>query len=259
MNALIATLRYVLITAIRDRMVAAILVAQLAVLSGAELMASTALMEGRAFGLALAGGGIRAMMVLGLITFVSFHVRRMEETREIEVILTRPISRSLFILAYFAAYGVVATLLALCAGFLLGLGFGGFDMGLAEWQVSLILECLIVVALSLFSALSLGSATASVIASLGFYLLCRLGAYFRAISEHHTGVLEDSAADRAVHWAIEMISSVLPRLDLFGQGNWLVHGPDSVAWGMGTLAGQTVAAVALLLLATIFDLHRKRF
>jgi len=258
MNALIVTFRYVLITAIRDRMVAAILVAQLAILGGASLMASSALAEGQAMGLAMAGEGFRAVMVIGLITFISFHVRRMEETREIEAILTRPISRATFVIAYFIGYAGIAALLSLVAGPLLLAGFAAGGPGLAEWQASLVLECLIVVAIALFCALSLGSATASVMAGTGLYMLGRLGAFFRAIAEAHTGVLTNSGADRVARWTIEALTAVLPRLDLFGQGRWLVYGPGG-GWGLTTLALQTVIIVPLLLLATVRDLQIKRY
>jgi len=257
-NALAATVRYVLLTAYRDRLALAILAAQLSVLAGSELVAVAALSENLAVGLATAGTMMRAVMVLGLITFVSFHVRRMEETREIEVILTRPISRPTFVLAYFVAYSGLALLLALPAGLLLGVGYGTWTAGLAEWQASLMLECLVLVALSLFCALSLGSATASVMAASGLYLMCRLGAYLRAISEQHTGLLAHPAADKAARLSVEIIAAVLPRLDLFGQGSWLVYGPGG-AWGLGLLAVQTVVTIAVLLLATIRDVNARRF
>jgi len=258
MNALAATVRYVLLTAYRDRLAIAILAAQLAVLAGSELMAAAALSENLAVGLATAGAMMRAVMALGLITFISFHVRRMEETREIEVILTRPISRPVFVLANFGAYSGLALLLAMPAGLLLGVGYGAWTSGLVEWQASLMLECLVLVALSLFCALSLGSATVSVMAATGFYVMCRLGAYFRAISEQHTGMLDNPVVDTTARLAIEVVSAVLPRLDLFGQGNWLVYGPGG-AWGIWTLTGQAAISVAVLLLATIRDVGARRF
>jgi len=258
MNALAATFRYVLITAIRDRMVAAILAGHIAVLGGAALMAASALTEGRYTGLAMAGEAMRAVMVLGLITFISFHVRRMEETREIEAILTRPISRWAFVLAYFGAYAGIAVLLALCTAPLLFFAFSANGMGLIEWQASLLLECLIIVAISLFCALSLGSATASVMGGVGLYAICRLGAFFRAISENHTGILDQPGADRIANWVVEGLAAVLPRLDLFGQGRWLIYGPGG-GWGVRELLVQAAITVPLLLLATIRDLTIKRY
>ena len=258
MNALVATLRYVLITALRDRMIAAILLAQVAALGGASLMAASALAEGRAMGLTMAGEAFRIIMVLGIITFISFHTRRMEETREIEAILARPISRGSFVVAYFTAYGGIGIGLALVATPLLALGFGAWGWGLAVWQASLMLECLIVVAIALFCALSLPSATASVLAGVGLYLLCRMAAFFRAVAEAHTGVLGNPALDKVAHWVVEILAAAVPRLDLFGQGQWLVYGPGG-AWGLKELLLQTVVIVSLLLLATVRDMLIRRF
>lgn len=257
MYPLLATLRYVLITAVRDRMVAAILIGQAAVVGGAALLAAAALDEGRATGLAIAGEGLRGIMTLGLITFISFHLRRMEETREIETILTRPISRTAFVLAYYCAYAGIGLLLTLAAPVLLSLVLQAGGAGLVEWQASLMLESLIIVAIALFCALSLGSATASVLAGIGLYLLARMGAFFRAISEAHTALLANDGRDKAARWIIEGVTAVLPRLDLFGQGSWLVHGAGG-AWGLKELGLQTSVIVALLLAATIRDIHVKQ-
>jgi len=258
MNALITTLRYVLITAIRDRMVSAIIVAELAVLGGASLMAASALAEGRATGLAMAGEGFRVVMMLGLITFISFHVQRMEETREIEAILTRPISRATFVLAYYTAYAGIGVLLSLCAAPMLMVGLAAGGAGLIEWQASLALECLIVVAIALFCALSLGSATASVLAGIGLYLFSRLAAFFRAIAESHTGLSTHDSVDHVTTWVIKAIAAAVPRLDLFGQGQWLVYGPGG-GWGLSELLLQTAIIVPLLLAATVRDMHVKRY
>jgi len=258
MNALITTLRYVLVTAIRDRMVSAIIIAQMAVLGGASLMAASALAEGRATGLAMAGEGFRIVMMLGLITFISFHVQRMEETREIEAILTRPISRATFVLAYYTAYAGIGVLLSLCAAPLLMAGLAAGGAGLFEWQVSVGLECLIVVAIALFCALSLRSATASVLAGIGLYVFARLAAFFRAIAESHTGLSSSDQIDSATTWIIKGIAAAVPRLDLFGQGRWLVYGPGG-GWGLPELLLQTAIIVPLLLAATIRDMHVRRY
>jgi len=258
MYPLLATFRYVLITAIRDRMVAAILIGQAAVMGAAAFLASSALSEGQAMGLSLAGEGLRGVMVLGLITFISFHVRRMDETREIEAILARPISRAAFVLAYYSAYAGIGLLLTLAAPVLLVAILHAGGAGLLEWQASLMLEGLIVVAIALFCALSLGSATASVLAAVGLYLLSRMGAFFRAIAEAHTGLLSSDHGDTAARWVIDGIVAVLPRVDLFGQGRWLVYGPGG-GWGLQELVVQTVVIVALLLAATIRDAYVKRY
>ncbi|HIJ63610.1 MAG TPA: hypothetical protein HPQ04_13025 [Rhodospirillaceae bacterium] len=253
-----ATLRYVLITAIRDRFVAAIAVALAAAVGAAALLGASAVAEGQALALAYAGEMIRLVLVLGLITFISFHVRRMHETREIEAILARPISRATFVLAYYTAYSTIALGLSLLASPLLMLVLGAGGAGLAEWQASLMLECLVVVGLALFAAMSLESATAAVLAALGFYVLGRSAAVLRAIAEAGTAIFGQDALNLAARWVSDVIALLMPRLDLFGQSRWLVYGPGG-GWGLSELLLQTLIYAPLLLAATIRDLDARRF
>jgi hypothetical protein len=141
---------------------------------------------------------------------------------------------------------------------MLGVAFVVSVSGLLAWGASLILEGLIVVAMTLFCAMALTSATGSVLTALGFYLLARMAASFRFIVENHTATFDSTAINTVVHWTIEAIALVLPRIDLYGQSRWLVYGPGG-GWGPLTLLAQAAIYVPLLLAATIRDLHVKRF
>lgn len=253
-----ATLRYVLITALRDRFAGALLLAIAAAVGIGGLMGAAAIAEGHEMALAYAGTLVRLILVLGLVTFICFHVRRMHENREIEAILARPISRGAFVLAYYAAFAAVALPLALIAAPVLVMALGAGGLGLAEWEASLMLECLIVVALALFCAMTLESAAVAVMAALGFYALGRSAEYLVEIARHGTGYFQSQGATGGAHWVMEIIAAVMPRLDLFGQSRWLVSGPGG-QWGAGELALQAAIYVPLLLLATIRDLKVKRF
>lgn len=255
---MLTTLRYVLITAVRDRLILVLLVALMAAAGAASFLAASAIAEKREFGLAFGGELTRLILVLGMITFISFHIRRMHETREIEAILARPISRATFVLAYFVAYAGIALLLSLLAPAFLLVGFSANGPGLIEWMVSLILEGFVVVAIGLFCAMSLESATASVVAALGFYILARSSAFFRAIVENHTATFDQPLWNDLSRWVMEGIATLMPRIDLFGQSRWLVYGPGG-GWGIKELAVQTAIYVPLLLAATIRDLQIKRF
>lgn len=255
---MVTTLRYMLITAIRDRLIAAFLVALAAGVGGAMFLAASALAEKREFGLTFGGELSRTILVLGLITFISFHIRRMYETREIEAILARPISRTAFVLASFGAYALISLLLSIVAPLLLMAAFSANGAGLLEWGGSLILEGFLVVGLSLFCAMSLESAGASVMAALGFYLLARSAAFLHAITVNHTAAFDQALLNDVSRWVVEVIAAVMPRLDLFGQSRWLIYGPGG-GWGLQELAAQTAIYLPLLLAATIRDLHVRRF
>jgi hypothetical protein len=253
-----ATFRYVMLTAIRDRFPVAILVALLAVTAICVLIAASTLSEGLQTGRAYAGEFFRAALVLGLITFVSFHVRALFETREIEAILTRPISRTAFVLAYYAAFAVLAAGLALLTAPMLMSALGARGEGLAIWETSMVLEAWIVVAMALFCAMALESATAAVIVCLGFYILGRTAQFFLAIAASGYGASANEGVNVGARGVMAVIAEVMPRLDLFGQSRWLLYGPGG-GWGVGILLVQTAIYVPLLLAATARDLHVRRF
>lgn len=222
------------------------------------LVAASSLVEGRETGLAFAGELCRTVLVLGLIIFICFHVRGLHETREIEAILTRPISRHAFVIAYYAAFAVLAAALALLAAPILVMTLRAQGSGLLLWDASIVLEAWIVSALALFCAMALRSATAAVLVAIGFYALGRTAQYFLAIAQMHTGALDLEAANRVSQWILLTVGTLMPRLDLFGQSRWLVYGPGG-GWGLGILALQAMIYVPLLLLATIRDLRVKTF
>jgi hypothetical protein len=253
-----ATFRYVLLTAVRDRFPVAIILGLLAVAAVCVLIAGSTLTEGNQTGLAYAGEFFRVSLVLGLVTFVSFHVRRLHETREIEAILTRPISRTAFVLAYYAAFAVLAAVLALLTAPILMATLGAHGAGLAEWEGSMVLESWIICALALFCAMALESATASVLISLGFYVLGRTAQFFLAIAQSGTGASSNEGVNVGTQGAMAVIAAIMPRLDLFGQSRWLVYGPGG-GWGIDILLLQTAIYVPLLLIATARDLHVRRF
>jgi len=253
-----ATLRYILITTLRDRIVLAISLALLAATGIGAFFGAAALAEGRQLGLAYGGEISRFVLALGLIAFVSFHIRRMHETREIEAILARPISRASFVFACFLAYAFVAVLLALETVPLMMLVFGAQGAGFLVWEASLLLECCIIIAMALFCSMALSSAGGALLASFGFYAFGRSAMFFFDIARNGTGATYQGETNQALNGMIDVLASLAPRLDLFGQSQWLIYGPGG-GWGIGTLLLQTAIYVPLLLGATIRDLQIKRF
>jgi hypothetical protein len=254
-----ATLRYVLLTAIRDRINAALLAAILLVCLASSFLGSAALAEGQAMSAVFAAASIRLLAVGGLVVFVCFHVRRLAESKELEAVLARPLSRERFILAYASGLWLIAILLIVPATLLLGLVFRPSVDGYLLWSASLLLEGLVMTTLALFAALTIETASGAVVACGGFYALSRMMSFFLDIARSKAAEAGD-AKDLGVflRFAMEGLSTLLPRLDLFGRTEWLVHGAvTATPWHV--LLAQTAVYVPLLLLAAMFDLRRKRF
>ena len=111
--------------------------------------------------------------------------------------------------------------------------------------------------LALFFALILGSPVTSARAAIGFYVFARTsGAVLGILS----GSWLDLSSTFAVFagWAFRILSTVIPRLDLFGQTSWLVYGFEGSALDWAAVL-QTLVYVPLLLAMAIYDFQRKQF
>lgn len=254
-----ATFRYVVLTAVRDRFPYAVIVALLAMTAVSLLIAVSTISEGQQMGLAYAGELFRTTLVFGLIIAVCFHVRRLHETREIEAILTRPISRAAFAVAYYAAFAAIAAVLAVITAPLLVVALHAHGLGLLDWEIGMILESWIVVALALFCAMALESATTAVLVSLGFYMLSRTAEFFLAIARSGYGHADSAGVGIWAEGVMDVVAAIVPRMDLFGQSSWLTYGPDNSSWGPALLVLQAAIYIPLLLAATIRDLRTRTF
>ncbi len=248
-------IHYILITALRDWLFVGLIAGVLVATAISATLGSTAFIEEKEMTITFASGASRIMMMVGLIVFVCFHIRSAFDTKEIDVILSRPISRTNLVLAYWLGFSLVALLLVLpVVGILAAIGPTDWT-GFVSWSFSLLLEAMLVVALALFSAFTLRSAVTSVLACMGFYVLSRMMAFFVFTVE---SPMFNDLKYIALKYTLIAISAVVPRLDFFAKSEWLSYGLRSDAeWQMVVL--QVLIFVPLLLLATIADFRRKQF
>lgn len=253
---MITNIRYILITALRDWLFIGLLAGIVCATGISATLGSTAFIEQQEMTLAFSSGASRLILMVGLIVFVCFHIRSAFDTKEIDVILSRPISRSNLVIAYWLGFALVATMLTIPVIALIGF-IGVVDMsGYIGWAFSLLLETFLVVALALFSAFTLRSAVASVLATMGFYVLSRMMAFFIVTSQ--SGMVAADAKFTVLKHALAAISTVVPRLDLFSKSEWLIYGFNaSQDWIVFTM--QVVIFVPLLLLASIADFRIRQF
>jgi hypothetical protein len=247
------TVRFVIITALRDRLFVSLL-SLLAVVFGIALyIGGGAIFEKSEMALVFAAGAARAALVLGVTVFVAFHVERIYDTREIEAILARRISRASFIVSYWLGLVVAAVLLALPVLVFVGI-FHLSIVGALWWCASLILEACIMLAFGLFAAITLERAIPTIFATIGFYGLSRLVSFVFGIATHG----DQSGLNAVANPLFQTIALFIPRLDLFCQTRWLVYGPDLGEPGW-IIPLQFAIYVPFLLTMTIFDLRRKQF
>lgn len=252
---MLTNIRYILITALRDWLFVGLLAGIVAATAISATLGSTAFLEERAMTLTFASGSARLILMIGLIVFVCFHIRNAFDTKEIDVILSRPISRTNLVLAYWLGFAFVGLLLVIpIVGLMALIGVSNWT-GFIGWAISLLLEAGLVVALALFSAFTLKSAVSSVLACMGFYVLSRMMAFFVLTTQNGIAV---SGKWLLLKYVLVAVSTMVPRLDLFSKSEWLVYGFDSHQdWTV--FAAQAVIFIPLLLLASIADFRRKQF
>jgi ABC-type transport system involved in multi-copper enzyme maturation permease subunit len=249
-------IRYILLTALRDWLFAGLLLGVViaTLISGA--MGEMTMVEPEKLKIAYASASSRLVLVIGLIVFICFHVRSAFDSKEIDVFLSRPISRYNLVISYWLGFSVVALLLVLPTVVLLYF-FGAINVqGFAFWTISFVLEVLLVVAVALFSAFTLKSAVSAVMASLGFYVLSRMMGFFLATASSNL-LFRDATLNQLSKMGMQILAIVVPRLDFFAKSEWLVYGMGTIEWWRFGL--QALIFIPLLLVATVIDFQRKQF
>lgn len=254
---MLSNIRYVLLTATRDRLFLGLLAGVMAAAYISSVLGSTAMLEPEQMALAFTAASARVILMVGVIVFIGFHMRNAFDTREIDVLLSRPISRTTLVLSYWLGFAVVASLLVLPTIGLVGLLGIVSVSGYMLWGLSLLLESWLVVSIALFAALTLRSGVGSVLASLAIYALSRMMGFFVLTTK--SGMLFDEQKINAgATWVMKIISIVVPRQDFFAKTHWLIYGPKSYD-DLWLFVLQAAIFIPLLLAAAVIDFKRKQF
>ncbi|MBL8631146.1 MAG: hypothetical protein JNM81_16045 [Rhodospirillaceae bacterium] len=248
-----ALIRFVLLTAFRDRLFSGLATLVILAFALSLFLGNAALIEQSEAGMVYAAGSTRVILILGLAIFVSFQTQRLFDSREIEAVLSRTLSRGRFVFAYWLGYVLVA--LGMVAIVLIALLFlYGFSGALVVWCASLFLECTVILAFVLFAGLTLERATTTIFVTLAFYAFCRLIGFFLGIRD----ATPDIGANRIVNPMLDALGNIIPRLDLMTQSSWLIYGMQSFDQ-LPYVLGQAILFVIVALAAASFDLMRKQF
>ncbi|MDY0008875.1 MAG: ABC transporter permease subunit [Bdellovibrionales bacterium] len=265
---------FILTAALRDKLVMTLM---LMILLGAGMsvfLGSSGVTEQESFAVVFGAGGLRFLGVLGIVLFVCFYMRRAFDTKEVEFLLSRPISRMTFLFSHALAFSLIAlavTAAVAAAVFFLGNPDKG---GWVVWSMSIGAESVIMAVTALFFSMVLSSAAGAALATLGFYVLCRLIGMLIGIAAQPP----ENVAFAVMNNLMDLISVVIPRLDIMGQTSWLVYGvegaggialgdkPSPYAVSMletlgtsGFILAQGGIFVALVLAAAAFDFARREF
>ena len=254
---MLTNIRYIFLTALRDWLFWAMLVGVLGTSVIAHMLGATAQEHSMEMTITYSSNASRIMIITGLVIFACFHVRHAFDSHEIDVFLSRPITRSSLVISYWVGFANVALLHTLATVLLLAFqgvqNWGGFVF----WSLSLLLECWIAVAIALFASFTLRSAVLSILVSMGIYTLARMIAYFIVTSQ--SGFLfEKQWLNYLLVYSIKIASTMMPRLDFFTKSDWLITGMKNPQ-ELYLFILQAVIFIPLLISAAITDFRRKEF
>lgn len=254
-----ALINYVFLSALRDKIIVSIFLIIALSLSLSVFLGSSAFIEKDQFVAVYAAGAIRIATIIGLVLFIIFYIRRSFESRDVDYLLSRPISRICFILSHAVAFMMIAAIVGLVCviavyPFVSQLG-GSYGL----WALSLIVEFMIMACAAMFFSMVISSAAAGAIITLAFYTLSRLiGQLVNIVTSHKVGSMESDEGFRIIGEIMLAISLFIPRLDLMAQTSWLIYGEQG-AIGYYYVLIHGAVFCAILMTATIIDLQKREF
>lgn len=246
---------YVLRAAVRDRLILACVVLTMLAVAFSLFIGGAAIVEKSQFIVVYAASVLRFLTIGAMILFTAFYVQRSYAQRDVEFLLSRPLSRTSFIVSHALALLILSAALAVLA--LTGLsvaGWRGWSSFYLLWGASLFTETFLTGLVSFFFSMVLTSSTVSALMAFAFYALARLsGQMLGIIHEHAT-----SWGGAYLSPITKFISMLVPRFDLMTQSSWLIYGSQTHEGALFLMA-QGGAFAFLVLVAAVIDLKRRQF
>ena len=247
--------KYIFAAASRDKILISFLLLIGVGVSLSLFLGSAAVTEKDQFSIVFAASALRFSSLFTLVLFAVFYIRKSFDTRDVEYMLSRPITRFQYLIAHSISFSILAFILTfISAVVLLSMPAEANFMGVCLWSTSLLVELILVVNVALFFAFVLTSAVSAMLITLAFYVLSRMmgGILGVILSSPESGIM------MLVEKIMLLISIIVPRFDLMGQGDWLLYGAEG-AIGWGFVLGQGVVFLGLIFFATLIDFKRKQF
>jgi len=250
-------LKYILLSAIRDRLYIGLFITLAASFSLAIFLGSSALVERQEMTASFIAGSSRVVLAIGMILFVCLNINRAFENKEVEFIISKSISREKFIFGYLAGFILATLFIFIPLNIAIFLLAKANIFGLFIWSLSLFLELIILISFSLLSSLILKNSFSAIMASFGFYIISRMmGVFVLAISIPDS--IDALNKNNILQVVLKFMSAIFPRLDLFAQSKWLNYGFDNMLV-LQIILTQSAIYIALMLFMAFHDFKKKQF
>ncbi len=256
--------KFILLTASRDRLFIATLLMLLVTICLGAILGSTSVIEQSQTMSAIVAGSSAYIVIFGIIVFICFHIKNSYENKEVELFLTKPITRMRFLASYIVGYLVVALMIVSALTVILislksiGLFFGK-TADYLFWASTLYLEVALISIFAVFASLILKSAVTSVLATIGFYIFSKIIGVMMVIINNPFAVGVSDSIGWYAKKILWVLAFVFPRLDLFAKTEWLIYGFDSVGYGIASLLFTSVVYGAVIFGMMVYDFNRQEF
>jgi hypothetical protein len=252
----IATIaRYTVLEAVRTRLPLLTLACIGVLLAASFFVREIAITESARFQGAFYASAMRFAVVFIAALYAVASISREFQDKGLDVMLALDLPRSHYIVGKLAGFVVIATALAIAVGVPL-IPLSGFQ-AVAAWSASLAFELAIVVAFSVFCAVTFNQLMPAMSVVMAFYLFARALTAMRLMGANPIAGAH-TLSHQAMRWLVEGLALVIPALDEWTRTAWLVDGIP--AWReLSQIAVHSALFMTVVTAAAVFDMHRKNF
>lgn len=124
---------HTLFSAKRDKLFVGMMFAIIFSVLLSGFLGKTCLAEGDEMRMVYSSVAARTIIILGLMVFISFHIRRLFDNKEIEMFLSKSISRKSILYSFFCAFIVMSVILIVPVLFIMSIFLKVKLVGLIYW------------------------------------------------------------------------------------------------------------------------------
>jgi hypothetical protein len=247
--------RFTIIESLRNRLLLLSFLVLGISFSLVEFIGDLAITEHRVTQIAILSAFLRMSAVVMVTLFVVSSTVRELQDKTLEMILAMPIRRGSYYLGKLIGFIHIAALIAIIFSLLL-LVYADAEQVMI-WTLSLMLELILVVALSLVMLFTFNQVPSALTGVFIIYGASRIVSSIYLMSKYPI-IAHTTMAQKFMDSIVELLTWLLPDLHRFTQTEWLTY--HTADWNvLPPLLGQTVIYIVFLSFIALFDFYRKNF
>ena len=252
-SPIITISRYTLIESLRNRLLLLSFLVIAISFTLVEFIGDLTITEHRATQVAILAAFLRMSAVVIITLFVVSSTVRELHDKTLEMILAMPIHRGSYYLGKLMGYLYIAALVSVIFAVLL-LMYADPEM-VFIWMLSLFLELVLVVALSLVMLFTFNQVPSALTGVFIIYGASRIVTSIFLMAKYPI-IAHSSMAQQFMDSFIALLTWLLPDLHRYTQTEWLTY--NTAEWAMlMPLLGQTIIYLIFLSFIALFDFYRK--